>query len=208
VKGPIKLDAAKIDEPLKIDVDPFKKWFDPKEFDLDAGVPKYFGLQWSATAVQPKVLPLAAASDKKLRTCKLAVELPQTQSIALSVKGTGESLKSLAAEQSMPVAQWLAPTKLCVDVGFGESRMVVLAFDPYGRTKDMNWSSEATAATVTAAFAGSVDSVAGLVTTLRGPSDLAKQKAQIDELETQLKLNQLLACRAVIEAGGFDCDGE
>jgi hypothetical protein len=208
VKGPIKLDGPKTNEALNVDIEPFKKWFDPENSNLVVGIPRYFGLQWTATAAAANILALAPASDKKLRACKLSVELPQTQSVTLTVSGIGESLRSLTAEEALPVAQWLAPAKLCLDVGFGESRTVVLAFDSYGRTKDMNWSTEATAATVSTAFGGSIDSVAGLVTTLRGPSDLAKQKAQIDDLETQLKLNQLLACRAVIDAGGFDCDGE
>ena len=65
-----------------------------------------------------------------------------------------------------------------------------------------------TGATVAGSFAGASGAAAGILTTLQGPSDLDKMKKEIDALETQQKLNSLLACKAIIEAGGYKCEEE
>lgn len=184
--------------------EPFEKWFGPSE-KLEELVNQYFGLKWNAT-LKENVVQSLDLPDGKFRSCGLSVRVPQVRPVEVAVAAAPRSnLGSLTAKEVMPVAQWSDPASLCVDVGFGESRSVVLAFDKYGRTKDFNWSSEATGAVVSGAIAGSSADITAFANASRGHSELERRKAKIDELETQKKLNELLACQTVIDAGGFAC---
>ena len=116
------------------------------------------------------------------------------------------AIEELAAKADFAVAQWSKPAQLCLDVGFGESRSVSLTFDKFGQTKEFSWTTDARAASVAGALAGIAPDAVALRTALQGPSALAEQKAEVDALETQQKLNKLRACRAILDAGGFNCD--
>ena len=176
-------------------------------------VMQHFKLEWSAavdstaSAGLTKKNPGAASVP---RECNLSLPVPKITRIAVEVKGRGDSLKSsaLEAKKTLPLAQLEDPAELCLDVGFGESRTVGLKFDKFGQVTEFNFASEATGAAVAASLAGTATNASGILTTLRGASDLDKQKSEIDKLETQQKLNKLLACQAIIDAGGFDCEAE
>lgn len=195
-------------QPISLKLQPFGKWFGPKVETLGKPIQHHFGLQWTATLKPGQETPVNG-NEKKFRPCGLKLPVPQVQPVEVRVKAAGASFKGLDdATEVMPVAQWLGPAYLCADVGFGESRAITLAFDKYGRTKDFNWSSEATGAAVSGAIAGVTADVAGFAKSLRGPTELERQKQQIDELKTQKELNALLACQSVIDAGGFECEAE
>ena len=209
--APIKLgnDQSPTNQSLKLKLSSFEKWFGPKP--SEATIAEHFGLEWKSErkTTKPETL-IATGGSEPSRECGLAVTVPNVAVANVTVLPTGKALKPVidkdGASEAFPVAQWNPPNKLCIDVGVGESRSVVLAFDKYGRTKDFHWSTEATAATVSGAVSGAAGDFATLVKTARGPSELDRQKAQIEALETQKKLNELIACQAIIEAGGFKCD--
>jgi len=192
--------------PLELDPEPFAKWFG-KEAKKEV-IEHYFKLTWTATPETTPLIDTPAPSHPKkhLRECGFSIPVPQVVSAKVVVEAAkGSNLDSLKADQTLAVAQWAQAARLCLDVGFGESRTVALTFDKFGRRSDFQWSTEATGATVATALAGSAEDLSSLATTIRGPSKLDRQKARIDELETQQKLNGLLACQAIIDAGGFDC---
>ena len=46
--------------------------------------------------------------------------------------------------------------------------------------------------------------IASIAGTLH-PTTVAQQKAEIEALQTQQQVNQLRACKAILDAGGYDC---
>jgi hypothetical protein len=192
--------------PVTFKTEQLKKWFgavDAKEFDT------YLGLTWSAKAVTaaPKdALNGKPSWTRRARDCGLSLSVPQTRVVRVDLKSNIPTFVELKAKADLAISQWNDPAQLCLDVGFGESRSVSLAFDKFGQTKELSWATEARAANVAGALAGIAPDAVALRTALQGPSALADQKAEIDELETQQKLNKLRACRAILDAGGFNCD--
>lgn len=217
--GEIKLDRTPSDATripataLEMDWEPFQKWFErPSPADVqaqEAQLAKTFGMIWQAELL-PNATPLSQPvlpKPKSLRQCGFAMAVPAVASVRVEVSEAGTALPDIDLKKVLPAAQWAEAGKLCLDVGFGESRSVALDFDKYGRTTEFAWSSDATAATVTGAVAGYATEVEGLVATLEGPDDLTKKKAEIDEIETDQKLEELRRCKRIREAGG-DCNPE
>ena len=124
--------------------------------------------------------------------------------ISLSLSGTAFQTKTGPVE-TFYATQIESPATLCLDVGFGENRTVALKFDSFGRTTSFGWNSEATGEEISGAVAGYASSLTGIAASLGGPSKLDDQKQEIDQLNTQLTLNQLRKCEAIIDAGGFTC---
>lgn len=203
---------------VKINPAPFDQWFGPAKPSPDANksareqlLEDSFGVGWAASGVAPLAInaqPIQG-TDKTSRSCGFAIAVPSTAKINLMAKGTGTALPAgTEAKRTLIAAQHVAPNKLCVDVGFGESRNVSLTFDEYGRTSAFEWSSNATAVSGSSAIAGAASTASNLRSSLEGSSVVEKQEAEIKRLETQKKLNELRTCEAIIKAGGFNCAPE
>jgi len=209
--GKIKLDGAappavSNETPIDIDAAPFKKWFGP--FVKKDRLGESFGLVWTATPIVQTIVPPVGVRNKKLRKCKLHLTTPKVSYFKIKVSGAKKTVISdLEKEAALPIAQWATANSLCVDVGFGENRSIGLTFDKFGRTTEYAWSSDATAETVSAALAGAAPDISSLTKTIRGGTELDAQKAEIDELETEAKLEKLRACKAIRESGG-SCEVE
>lgn len=201
----------------KLDPTPFEQWFGPGKpapapdqlSARDQLINRHFGIKWAAEAVAepaPTADPIPYAKSPT-RSCGFAIAIPQTQGVAVAVHGAGDALPDgLEAGDTFTAAQHLPADKLCMDVGFGESRSVALTFDDFGRKTKFGWSSNATAVSASSAIAGIASTASEIKSSLEGPTVIEKQEEEIKKLETQKKLNELRACQAVIDAGGFDCD--
>jgi hypothetical protein len=181
---------------VAFDAEPFAKWFGGA---ADPAI--IFPLTWTAArvAATPQTLKLPSAFWP--RHCNLSLKTPNP----MSVKVVATDAKGEAVDVTVPAAQLGQPKDLCIDAGFGESRAIGLAFDDYGRVNSFSWNSEASAETLSGAFADAAPSLVAVAGALRGPDAVTAQKTEIERLETQQKLNTLRACQLVIEAGGFDC---
>jgi len=191
---------------LALDDGPFAKWFDSDT--RKARVASLFALNVTA-AEEPagQSRPVTVRDPQKLRDCGLSMWVPATVPVQVRVTGTGPAyagLGDLTAQSRLPVSQWADPVPLCLDAGFGEDRTVNLTFDKYGETVTLDWTSEATAATVSGAIAGMAPDAVSAVQTLH-PSADAVEKSEIERLQTRQQLNQLRHCQAVIDNGGYDC---
>jgi hypothetical protein len=128
--------------------------------------------------------------------------VPATKVAKVSLLPTGDSVKDVKADLTMPLAQWSKPARLCADVGFGEARTVGLTFNKYGQTTEFAWNSEARGETITGGIAGMAPDLVSFGKTVAGPSEIDEQKREIDRLETQQKLEALRACQRIKAAGG------
>lgn len=108
----------------------------------------------------------------------------------------------LEAKKAIPVAQWGTLQRLHLNARFGSARDLALTLDKFGRASEMKWSSEARLENITGSAATIAGQVQGIVA---ANSDLARQKAEIDELTTQQTLNRLRACRDILSRGGSKC---
>lgn len=197
---------------VDLDFDPFDKWFETPAGGKDATASYQaalllaFGLDWKASLATPpgELAQPTVPAARSLRSCGFAIAVPAVVYIDVDVVRAGSALPDgLAAKKQLPAAQWARPNKLCFDVGFGEQRNIDLTFNDYGQTTEFHWASEARGATVSGALAGYAPDIGGIVTTLRGRS-LASKKAEIDEIETQQKLDEARRCKRIRDAGG-DC---
>lgn len=108
---------------------------------------------------------------------------------------------------AFPVAQWGDFSFLSLRVGFGGSKTVTLGLDEFGRRTSFSWESNARGEGITGGLLGLVES-AGALRPAHTDEDLAAKKAQLEKLQTQLELNKLLKCEAILDAGGFKCPEE
>lgn len=194
---------------VTLDDEPFAKWFDADSRAARAQrVARLFALNVSAEEEPAgKSQPVTVRDPKTLRACGLSMWVPATVAAQVRVTAVGPAyakLGDLTAQSRLPVSQWADPVPLCLDAGFGEDRTVNLSLDKYGETVTLDWTSEATAATVSGAIAGMAPDAVSAVQTLH-PSQDAVEKSEIERLQTRQQLNQLRHCQAVIDNGGYDC---
>lgn len=187
---------------VKLSQTPFQKWFGPGA-DVNA-LAKAFSLQWRAIPVDRTPLGLTRnLVNRGLRECRVAMATPRAAEVQILVWGTGTITSPIKKKITTYVGQWSPPGELCLDAGFGESRAIELAFDDFGRTTTYGWSSEATAESISGAVGGAAADIGAVAKGFRGPTELEMKKAEIDELETNAKLNALRACRDIRAAGGI-----
>jgi hypothetical protein len=205
----IQLERGQSGGNVVVDSTDAAKWFKTTGLDdFAAGFDKLFGMTWTAVvsdspAARTQPVPARQAG---LDRCRFAIAVPAVREVEVEVKGTGAALPpSTGAKKTFPAAQFAEPANLCLGVGFGEARSVKLDFDPFGRTTSFGWTSSARAATLTGALSDHAADIATLYGTIEGPGRTAKQKTEIESLETQQRLNELRQCKAIIKAGGFDC---
>lgn len=209
-KGKILLgkkgDAPILEGPVVVDTSAFDKWFGETKGETqrtarEVAIKRYFGLVWSATI---NGRPPQITASEKLRPCGLALTVPSVVFATFTLTGKGNSVSKVEGRQEGPVAQWAQPSSLCIDAGTGETRTVAVTYDSFGRQKEFDWSSNARAATIASSIAGSAPDAQSIYKTIAGKSD-ADVAAKLSSLKNRKDLNELEACQAVIESGGFTC---
>jgi hypothetical protein len=201
---PDKEADAETNQPAAIR-EPFMAWFDNPTKEQIAAL---FGIEWRLVK-DPVVFADVTAPARPVRasrSCGFSIPVPYARRMTIDVVGTGEKVTTLKKSVPAFVGNW-DKRELCIDAGFGETRTNELAFDDFGHETSANWSSEARAATITGAIAGSAGDVSTIITTIAPPTVKA-EKVEIDQLQTQQTLNKLRACKAVIEAGGSTCPSQ
>lgn len=199
---------------LQLDAAPFAKWF--QETPEQKTVDEFYGLQFDLASVSaPPVPPPFGKHWASQRGCGQSITVPAVETVRATVSTTGSKLiegpdKARAAlheDQTFALAQWKPEgAQLCIDAGFGENRTINVAYDGFGRTTSLEWTSDATAENVTSAIAGYAPDINTIGSMNKGAT-LAHQNAEIDRLKTQQSLNQWRACQEILDAGGYTCPG-
>jgi hypothetical protein len=192
---------------LTLDEKPFEKWWDSPR--TEAEVNAVFALRWTASVVTPTIEKVDLGGGKSPRNCGHSMPLPKTETVKVLVTPLAATLLDRdelkkGAKLTTPLAQWLPAARLCTDVGFGENRNIGLTFDSFGRTTELQWTSDATLQNISSAAAGAAPDVATVFSTVKG-AQLAGQKAEIDQLSTEQLLNQWRACKEILAQGGYSC---
>lgn len=178
---------------------------------------EYFGVIWSAKPVSPQITRAYVKKLKKTKACRAYVYTPNTNRGLIVVESTGLALltedksdgvisPAISMTVKTPVGQWGDPDQLCIDARFGENRTTNLTYDKFGRRTSFAWKSNASVEGATGGMPSLIDGANTLYTTLSSPGDLAIQKAEVGRLTIVQSYNQLKACEAIIEAGGYSCE--
>lgn len=159
---------------------------------------------WSAKKVEGQ------EDRKSKKACTVQIDVPaaELETFQLELMGALYPRKNdrvTSIVETVPVAQWSEPEKLCLDAQFAEKTDIQLTFDDFGRKTKFVWSSGARGEEVTAAASGVSKSLGEYAEATEGETDLEAQKREIDALKTQQELNRLRACKEILAAGGFDC---
>jgi len=200
---------------LELDAAPFASWFSSTIADnvRKQLIGHYFGIKFESTKLSPTTIAAitSAKPPKHKSDCKLAISVPKMSLAHVNLLPEGEALAKTESDKSIahidvPLAQWESPATLCLDAGFGESTTLAFKYDKFGRATEFQWGSEATGANIVAAAAGATADAMTIYKAVAGPTALEEAKAELDTLDTQQKLNKLRACKAILDAGGSDCD--
>jgi hypothetical protein len=124
-----------------------------------------------------------------------------------AVEGFVDLPDSKVFDASIPLAQWGRPSYLSLGTKVLQTRSVNLTFDGFGRKKSFGWKSEAKAEALAGALGTAADSVGSYRKAFAEKTDAERDAALVTALETKKKLNALLACSEILEAGGYTCPG-
>lgn len=157
-----------------------------------------------ARRLEKAVLPECVASK-----CARTLVFREPRIAALALVTASDAFADIKpdtqlAQATFPMPQWGVMTYFPLDVGFAGSKSLTLTFDEFGRRTSFGWASDAQGEGMTGAAQGILDA-AGAYRTARAGEALAAEKAELDALDTQQKLNKLRRCKAVLDAGGFVC---
>lgn len=158
-----------------------------------------------AVADQPAAQCIAKLSSMSgLGLCFLT---PGKAAFAAEISSSGIEIAKSAtqAKASFPIPQWGTLRVLGLSAGFGSNREASMTLDKFGRVSAAKWTSAARAENATAALAGIAEQANTIAS---ANSRLARQKGEIDALETQQTLNRLRACQEILDAGGSACPAE
>ncbi|WP_175772433.1 hypothetical protein [Paraburkholderia phenazinium] len=219
VSATIKLEDVKTDGQTTIDV-PFEPAPLGKLFDTEYPNPKrtvqgvtkdslaLFRVKLSSVVGTPQAKDgLVGGSSSATDSCAASITVPAAKLVTLTLTPVGKLLDDgtkRSLPQSMYVSQIGADGTFCISAGFGENRSMGLKFDKFGQVTEFNWSADSRAANITSALAGSASDASSIVTKL-APSELTRQKAELDELTTENNLQLARHCKAILDAGGTSC---
>jgi hypothetical protein len=110
----------------------------------------------------------------------------------------------ILARESAQISQWGKLTYHDMRVGLGGSKSLAMTLDAFGAPSSYGVKSSASGVALTSFASDTLTSLKSIADAQSGES-LAEQKAEVDALTTQKKLNELRACQAIISNGGFDC---
>lgn len=185
---------------------------DSKPTKQEAPAPGAGGQQAQVQKPTPSKAPAAQIDCMEDGTqCRTTLVFREPVQAVITVVALGTDLgiapDATLAQLSFPMAQWGKISYLPLTVGFGGSKSVSMTLDEFGTRNSFSWSSGARGEEIT----GGAQTVADAATafkTARDGEDLRSEKAQIEALEAQQKLNKLRKCQAILDAGGFVCPEE
>ena len=168
------------------------------------------GTPLAKTAAKSPCLSTSTLGKDQAKACRTSIVLVEPVVGVVEVKAkTGDLLGlkpgDLVGKARTPISQWGEATYFPLTVKFAQSRSLGLAFDQFGRPQSFDWNSEATAENATGALVNILEAGATTQKALNGKSQVQVWQEEITELETQMKLTKLRACRTAIEAGGTTC---
>jgi len=150
---------------------------------------------------------LVGGSSSATDRCGAYITVPAAKRVMLTLKPVGYLIDDKTQKnlpQSMYVSQIGADGTLCISAGFGENRAMGLKFDKFGQVTEFSWSADSRAANITSALAGSASDASSIISKL-APSELTREKSELDELTTENSLLLARQCKAVLDAGGTSC---
>ncbi|HWA91102.1 MAG TPA: hypothetical protein VG889_13780 [Rhizomicrobium sp.] len=189
--------------PIELNVQAFDTWFDTSSPDAQRWLAEQFGLTWTAAPDRGKPgYALKVEGGPNPDTCKIYMWVPAVMPVKVELNDKGKAYPSAVKlpSQQVPVSQWAAPKRLCLEAGLGEGRTVNLTFDKFGETTDMHWMSDARAENVTGAMAAAAPDAATLWKTLH-PAATPTEQAETETVKTAFTRN----CAEMIKAGAFSC---
>lgn len=140
--------------------------------------------------------------------CKKTIVFREPVNAVLTVVALGSDLgverDHAFAPVVFPMPQWGEITYFPLKAGFAQSKNLALGLDEFGRRTSFGWSSGARGEEIFGSVQGIVEGAAAYGTA-KAAEDLKFMKGEVEELETQQKLNKLRKCQAVLDAGGFVC---
>jgi hypothetical protein len=141
--------------------------------------------------------------------CSRTLVLREPVPVLLSLLAVGDGFPERQQQKvikaaTLPATQWGHYSYLSFAAGGADSRTIKLTLDEYGRKTSLGWKSDAKAETLTGGAASALEAATAVKKASDGQS-VASMKAEIEDLETQQKLNKLLACKEIILAGGYTC---
>jgi hypothetical protein len=143
--------------------------------------------------------------------CATTIVFREPVDAEFTVHAMADDLAGKAGENEwqavLPVAQWGDFSFLSLRVGFGGSKTVTLGLDEFGRRTSFSWDSNARGEGISGGLLGIVEAAGGL-RPAHTDEDLDAKKVELERLQTQLELNKLLKCEAILDAGGFKCPEE
>jgi hypothetical protein len=156
----------------------------------------------------PKELVAEAPNCDGGMTCPRTIVLrePVNAIFIVAVEGAGYTKppSTVLAQQNIKVSQWGLLSYIPIKAGFGKSVTFQMSFDDYGHKLGESWSYKARGAGIFSGVSSAVDAGSSFANSLAG-ANLAADKAELDKLTTEKNLNQIKVCKAVIDAGGFNC---
>ena len=164
-------------------------------------------------AAEIKVIALSSSNFRRQSWAVEAIDNKDADgniiSTTFSSKPVTNALKTgnVLARAPVSISQWGELTYFPLQARFGGNNTLSMALNEFGAPTTYGWKSNASGSAVSSFGATTLESVTGIVDAEAAES-LAEQKAEIDELETQQKLNRLLECQSIIENGGYDCTGD
>lgn len=119
--------------------------------------------------------------------------------------GGGMPKEKSIFEQTIPVSQWGHRSFVPLDASLGSTTTVSISLDAYGRKSSFGWKSNARANAIFEGVSSGLEQYSKLQTVREGKSEFDLAAEKLKELETYKKLNELLDCEQIINAGGFQC---
>lgn len=210
----VSLDAGQ--KPLKFDFKPFEAlltttvtYADKSKISVHGVTALSQGLFAADLAYVPDKAgdALSSGNPHGTRDCTMSMKVPSQDRMRFEVLPTGVMITPVHPGENIEAViptSMPAGEPLCLSTVFGENRTVGLKFDKFGQVQEFSWSSDATAANVTSAMAGSMPDATGLLKSLHD-RDLAADKAELDRLITEQSLRKARACQVALDAGATSC---
>jgi hypothetical protein len=158
-------------------------------------------------AGEARSIPIPSAPDGcgADKACTRTIVMREPKRALLTIVAEGAAFGSKQGKRlkavGLPVTQWGEYTLLSTSVGLAESRTVGFSLDEFGGKTTFAWKSDARAESITGGLGSALEPGAALAGKIRD-RELAEDKAELDRLETDQKLRNARACKAILDEGG------
>lgn len=208
--GTVKLESFNLHEATTINV-PFQpstlKTLKELFNGIDETSIELFQIDVLGVVAPAPVNGLTGGSTRATDECHTYITVPVAKRVDLTLTPTGKLVKNATQKipsYSMYASQIAGEGTFCISAEFGENRTMGLKFDKFGGVTEFSWSADSRAANITSALAGSASDASTIAGKI-APSDLTREKAELDELTTKNNLQLARVCQAILAAGGTSC---